>query len=73
MCKYSFIFQNLAKNSSTDELIDWFHGFVKNTINENIHKDCDKRILNLKNMIKAVSGNNAIAINDLEYSRKYFF
>jgi len=53
-----------------NEMCEWFHNFVKNTINENIHKDCEKRINNLKNMIKAVSGNNLVTIDDLEYSRK---
>lgn len=70
MCKHSHIFQDLAKKLNGDELTEWFHNFVKNTINQNIHKDCEKRIHNLKNMIKAVSGNNLISINDLEYSRK---
>lgn len=73
MCKYSQVFQNNVKQMNTDELCEWFHNFVKHTINENIHKDCDKRIQNLKNMIKAVSGNNLMPINDLEYSRKLKF
>jgi hypothetical protein len=77
MCKYSFIFQNLAKTANQDELCEWFHNFVKNTLKDNLHEDCDKRIQNLKNMIKAISGNNTISINDLEYSRKpihnYYF
>ena len=67
MCKYSFIFQQIAKNSKPDELIDWFHNFVTTTLEENIHKDCLKRINNLKNMIKAINGNNQISINDLDY------
>ena len=67
MCKYSFIFQQIAKNSKPDELIDWFHNFVTTTLEENIHKDCIKRINNLKNMIKAINGNNQISINDLDY------
>jgi len=71
MCKYSNLFQSLVKQMNSDELCEWFHNFVKNTINENIHKDCDKRINNLKNMIKAVSGNTLVSINDLEYSRKF--
>ena len=70
MCKFSHIFQDQVKRLSSDELSQWFHNFVKNTISENIHKDCEKRIDNLKNMIKAVSGNNLVSINDLEYSRK---
>jgi len=68
MCRYSFIFQDMAKKSSTEEIINWFNEFVKNTFNENIHKDCEKRISNLKSMIKAVSGNNIMPINDLGYS-----
>ena len=68
MCKYSFILQVLAKKSKPDELCDWFHNFVTTTINENMHKDCEKRINNLKYMIKAVSGNNQISINEIDYS-----
>ncbi len=68
MCRYSFVFQRMAKKSSTENLCEWFHGFVKNTFNENLHKDCERRIQNLKSMIKAVSGNNLMPINDLEYS-----
>ena len=68
MCKYSFIFQQISKKLKPEELCDWFHNFVTNTINENLHKDCNKRINNLKNMIKAISGNNQISINDLDYS-----
>ena len=68
MCKFSFIFQKLVKIKKPDELIDWFHNFITYTINENLHKDCEKRINNLKNMIRAVSGNNQISINDLDYS-----
>jgi hypothetical protein len=60
----------MSKKVNTDELCDWFHKFVKNTYNESMHKDCDKRIQNLKSMIKAVSGNNIMPINDLEYTRK---
>jgi len=69
MCKYSFCFQGLVKTKTGDEMCEWFHNFVKITINENVHNDCEKRINNLKNMIKAVSGNNINPINDLEYSR----
>jgi len=69
MCKHSFNFQKLATTTSPEELIKWFHLFVKNNYTELIHKDCEKRITNLKNMIRAVSGNNLIPINDLEYSR----
>lgn len=60
----------MSRTTKPEELCEWFHGFVKNTFNDNIHADCDKRIQNLKTMIKAVSGNNSIPINDLEYSRK---
>ena len=68
MCRYSFVFQRMASKSSPETLSEWFHGFVKNTFNENLHKDCERRIQNLKSMIKAVSGNNVMPINDLEYS-----
>jgi hypothetical protein len=51
-------------------MCSWFHDFLKTSFNESIHKDCEKRIANLKNMVRAVSGNNLISINDLEYSRK---
>ena len=69
MCKYSFIFQNQSKILSREILCEWFHDFVKNSFSETIHKDCEKRISNLKSMIKAVSGNNGMPINDLEYTR----
>jgi hypothetical protein len=69
MCQYSNLFQNMVKKSNSDELCEWFHNFLKITINDNVHKDCEKRIQNLKNMIKAVSGNSSISINDMEYSR----
>lgn len=71
LCKYSFIFQQLVKTHKPDELSDWFHNFITNTLNENIHKDCEKRINNLKNMIRVVSGNNQIALNDLDYNRMF--
>jgi hypothetical protein len=61
----------VRKNVKGEDLCQWFHSFVKTTLNENIHKDCEKRIMNLKSMVKAVSGNNGMSINDLEYSRKY--
>lgn len=73
MCKHSFIFQNLVKKYNSDELSEWFHNFVKKTVYENLHQDCEKRILNLKTMVKAVSGNNVLPINDIEYSRKIYF
>jgi hypothetical protein len=73
MCKHSFIFQDISKKLSGDELNEWFHKFVKSTYNETMHKDCEKRIQNLKSMIKAVSGNNIMPINDLEYTRKEIY
>ncbi len=74
MCRQSLIFQRFVNTKpSNEELINWFHYFVKNTSTETIHKDCEKRIANLKNMIRAVSGNNLIPINDLEYSRNFNF
>jgi hypothetical protein len=72
MCKCSFVFQDMTKTVDTNQLCEWFHNFVKNSFNEVIHKDCEKRIQNLKSMIKAVSGNNVMPINDLEYSRIFF-
>ena len=67
MCKYSFIFQQKAKNSSKYELCDWFDNFVTKTLKDVLHKECEKRINNLKTMIKAVSGNNSLKINDFDY------
>ncbi len=68
MCKYSHIFQGISNQMNPNELNQWFHTFVKDTLKDNIHKECEKRITNLKIMIKAVSGNNLMPINDLEYS-----
>jgi len=59
----------IAGKTSSEDLVTWFHTFVKTSFSETLHKDCDKRIGNLKNMIRAVSGNNLISINDLDYSR----
>ena len=70
MCKYSFLFQCKTKTDSLEDLTKWFHKFVKETFLENIHSDCDKKILNLRSMIKAISNNNGMSINDVEYSRK---
>jgi hypothetical protein len=70
MCKYSHIFQIMVKNSEPDELTKWFHSFVKDTFNPTLHSECDKKINNLRSMIKAISHNNGMNINDLEYSRK---
>jgi hypothetical protein len=69
MCKHSFIFQSVSGKLTKEELDNWFHDFVKTSLSETVHRDCEKRILNLKSMIKAVSGNNIMPINDLEYSR----
>jgi hypothetical protein len=59
----------MVKTTDVNNLCEWFHNFVKNSLSETMHKDCEKRIQNLKSMIKAVSGNNVMPINDLEYSR----
>lgn len=67
LCKYSFLFQNLAKTATTDELCEWFNTLVTKTIPETIHKDCDKRINNLKNIVREVSGETKI-INENDYS-----
>ena len=68
MCKYSFIFQQISKKLNNTELCDWFHNFVTNILNDSLHQKCEKRINNLKNMIRAISGNNQISINDLDYT-----
>ena len=68
LCKFSFVYQQSLLKKSKDEMCLWFNNFVKGTLNENLHKDCQKRISNLKSMIKAVSGNTMIQINDSEYS-----
>ncbi len=68
LCKFSYIFQeHVNSTSNKDELAVWFHRFLKDDIKDLVHHDCEKRILNLKSMVKAVSGNNVI-INDNEYS-----
>lgn len=61
----------MVKTAKTDELTKWFHHFVKDTFSETIHSDCDKKIQNLRSMIKAISHNNGMSINDVEYSRKF--
>mmetsp|Transcript_5416 Transcript_5416/g.5546 ORF Transcript_5416/g.5546 Transcript_5416/m.5546 type:complete len:469 (+) Transcript_5416:10-1416(+) len=68
-CKFSYIFQeNVTRNQGNkDEMALWFHNFLKQSLNENIHRDCEKRIGNLKAMVKAVSGKSSIVINDIEY------
>lgn len=50
-----------------DEMALWFHNFLKQSLNENIHRECEKRIGNLKAMVKAVSGKTSLVINDIEY------
>ena len=62
------IFQKMIQTSSKEEICNWFHNFVKSVKNDCLHKECEKRICNLKNMVRAVSGNNLMPINDLEYS-----
>ena len=46
----------------------WFHVFIKQNVNDTIHKDCNKRISNLIAMVKAVSGRNIISINEEDYN-----
>ena len=68
-CKYSFIFQQKVKNNKNiNELCNWFHNFVCNTLQNNIHNKCKKRIDNLKNIIRAISGDSNTQINDLDYA-----
>ena len=68
-CKYSFIFQQKVKNNKNiNELCNWFHNFVCNTLQNNIHNKCKKRIDNLKNIIRAISGDSQAQINDLDYA-----
>ena len=67
MCKYSYIFQEKVKVLTKDELCDWFHEFMTVTLNTDFHKICEKRINNLKNMIRGVSGNNDLEIDDIDY------
>ena len=68
-CKYSFIFQQKVKNNKNiNELCNWFHIFVCNTLQNNIHNKCKKRIDNLKNIIRAISGDSNTQINDLDYA-----
>lgn len=51
-----------------EDLIKWFHNFVKIEIQEKLHFDCTKRISNLKSMVKAVSGRQSLVINDNDYN-----
>lgn len=67
MCKYSYIFQQKIKTLKTEEMIDWFHNLLKGELNTKIHENCEKRINNLKDMIKAISGYEQKEINELEY------
>lgn len=67
MCKISYQFQNVILHSSKDEAVKWFHDILCKLNDDQAHANCDKRIDNLKSMVKALSGNNP-PINDLEYS-----
>ena len=67
MCKISYIFQMSIKYKSNEEMIKWFHEMIYSFQDNKVHISCDKRIQNLKSMIKAMSG-NSLQINDLEYS-----
>ena len=67
--KYSFIFQQKAKNANKDELCNWFHQFVIITLKDDLHKECEKKITNLKNMVRAVSSNYSMIINDIDYDQ----
>ena len=51
-----------------DELCKWFHEFVTVTLKEELHKDCIKRINNLKCMVRAASGNISMKINYIDYN-----
>lgn len=67
MCKISYVFQSSIIQKSKDEMSKWFHDTLIGLPEEQVHLDCEKRIQNLKSMVKALSGNNP-PINDLEYS-----
>lgn len=67
MCNLSFIFQTKIKCLSNEEIIKWFHNTIMGLQEASAHQPCERRIQNLKSMIKAMSGNNA-PINDLDYS-----
>lgn len=66
-CRISYIFQKNVLKMNQDELVDWFHKFLKGELNTKLHEQCEKRISNLKEMIRAISGNDSIAINELDY------
>jgi E3 ubiquitin-protein ligase NRDP1 len=67
MCKYSYIFQEKVQSLNKDELCDWFHEFMTVTLKTDFHKICDKKITNLKNMIRGMSGNSDMKIDDIDY------
>ena len=67
MCKISFIFQNSIINETPEGMGKWFHEIMSDLEKENVHADCDKKIVKFKSLVKAYSGNNP-PINDLEYS-----
>lgn len=67
ICKISHLFNTTIKNYSKEEIMKWFHEVIYQFQDPAAHTNCEKRIQNLKSMIKAMSGNN-IPINDLEYS-----
>lgn len=67
MCKISYTFQKNIINLPKEEMISWFHELLNKLSDDQVHLNCDKRIYNLKSMVKALSGNNP-PINDLEYS-----
>jgi len=67
MCKYSFIFQQKVKICTKDELCDFFHEFVTGTIAKDLHKECERKINNLKTMVRSISGNGFLKINDIDY------
>lgn len=64
----SNIIENSKSSITKEDLIKWFHNFVKNEIQEKLHSDCIKRISNLKSMVKAVSGRQSLIINDNDYN-----
>ena len=59
--------ENNPYTNENIELTDWFHNFITNTLNDSFHKTCEKRISNLKNMIKAITSDDQIKINDMYY------
>jgi len=68
MCKYSFIFQQKVKIMNKNELCNWFHQFVTVTLKDELHKECQKKIYNLKSMVRAASGNISMKINEIDYN-----